>query len=120
MTPERSPLCLGGSCAGVGMTSMAAIAEQAGATLTQKGPYIIPPWNNHEVGPTRMGTDPATSVVDQNLASWDLPNLFIASGSVFPTYFGYNPTHTIQALSFRLGDFIVNESGSGGSLAQYL
>lgn len=99
---------------------MTAILKQAGATITQNGPYLIPPWNNHEVGPCRMGTDPTISVVSQNLQSWDLPNLFIASGAVFPTYFGYNPTQTIEALAFRLGDFIATQSKSGGSLAKYL
>ena len=36
---------------------MAAILKQAGASSTVNGPLLIPPWNNHEVGPCRMGTD---------------------------------------------------------------
>ena len=67
-----------------------------------------------------MGTDPGQSVVNQYLQSWELPNMFIVSGAVFPTYFGYNPTHTIEALAFWAADNIKKESGSGGNLAQYL
>lgn len=98
---------------------MTEIVKQAGATMTLNGPYLIPPWNNHEVGPCRMGTDPAKSVVNEHLQSWDLPNMFIMSGAVFPTYFGYNPTQTIEALTYYSSDYIKTESQSGGSLAQY-
>ena len=68
----------------------------------------------------RMGTDPAKSVVDQNLESWELPNMFVVSGAVFPTYFGYNPTNTIEALSFRAGDYITTQVKTGGALAKYM
>ena len=52
----------------------------------------------HEVGGVRMGTDPNKSVLNKYLQSWELPNMFVVGGAVFPTYFGYNPTHTIEAL----------------------
>lgn len=99
---------------------MTEILMQAGASSTIKGPLLIPPWNNHEVGPCRMGDDPAGSVVNRYGQSWQLPNMFIASGAVFPTYFGYNPTHTIEALAYWASDYINSETQSGGSLAQYL
>ncbi|NLC03373.1 MAG: hypothetical protein GX787_03720 [Tissierellia bacterium] len=35
-------------------------------------------------------------------------------GAVIPTYFGYNPTHTIEALAFWSSDYIKRESKSGG------
>ena len=66
-----------------------------------------------------MGNDPATSVVNRYCQSHELPNLFVMGGAVFPTYFGYNPTHTIEALAFWMGDYIKAETGSSGSLAQY-
>jgi gluconate 2-dehydrogenase alpha chain len=99
---------------------MTAILKQAGASATINGPLLMPPWNNHEVGPCRMGTDPTKSVVNQYLQSWELPNMFIVSGAVFPTYFGYNPTHTIEALSYWAAANINAQAQTGGNLVQYL
>jgi gluconate 2-dehydrogenase alpha chain len=67
-----------------------------------------------------MGDDPAKAVVNKYLQSHELPNLFVASGATFPTYFGYNPTHTIEALSYWSADFIKNQSKTGGSLAKFM
>jgi len=39
-------------------------------------------------------------------ASWDIRNLFICDGSVFPTTGGVNPSPTIQALACRTADRI--------------
>jgi choline dehydrogenase-like flavoprotein len=60
----------------------------------------------HIMGTARMGNDPATSVLNKNCQSHDLPNLFILDGSPFCTSAGVNPTLTMQALSFRAGDYI--------------
>ena len=59
---------------------------------------------NHLAGTARMGFDPATSVIDGNCRSWDIPNLFICDGSVFPTTGGVNPSLTITALGMRFAD----------------
>jgi choline dehydrogenase-like flavoprotein len=40
---------------------------------------------NHLAGTARMGDDPRTSVVNADCRSWDIPNLWICDGSVFPT-----------------------------------
>jgi len=101
-------------------TKQTDLLKQMGATATVLGTYNFPPATNHEVGGARMGTDPAKSVVDQNLESWELPNMFVVSGAVFPTYFGYNPTNTIEALSFRAGDYITTQVKTGGALAKYM
>jgi choline dehydrogenase-like flavoprotein len=53
-----------------------------------------------------MGDDPRTSVVDADCRSWDIPNLWICDGSVFPTVGGVNPSLTIQAIACRTGDRI--------------
>jgi choline dehydrogenase-like flavoprotein len=50
-----------------------------------------------------MGADPATSVVNADGRSWDVPNLWICDGSLFPTCGGVNPSLTIQALACRTG-----------------
>jgi choline dehydrogenase-like flavoprotein len=60
----------------------------------------------HLAGTARMGDDPATSVVDADCRSWDIPNLWICDGSVFPTVGGVNPSLTIQAIACRTADRI--------------
>jgi hypothetical protein len=52
------------------------------------------------------GSDPASSVVDADCRSWDIRNLFICDGSVFPTAGGVNPSSTIQAIACRTADRI--------------
>ena len=51
---------------------------------------------NHLAGTARMGDDPARSVVNADCRSWDIPNLWVCDGSVFPTVGGVNPALTIQ------------------------
>jgi choline dehydrogenase-like flavoprotein len=56
----------------------------------------------HLVGGCRMGSDPELSVVDADHRIWDVPNLFVADGSVMPTQGAANPALTIMALASRL------------------
>jgi choline dehydrogenase-like flavoprotein len=58
---------------------------------------------SHQCGTARMGTDPATSVVDVNLKAHDLDNLYIVDASVLPTSAAVNPSLTIAALALRAG-----------------
>ena len=60
----------------------------------------------HLNGTARMGDDPETSVVNADCRSWDIPNLWVCDGSVFPTVGGVNPSLTIQAIACRTGDRI--------------
>ena len=60
----------------------------------------------HLNGTARMGDDPATSVVNADCRSWDIRNLWICDGSVFPTVGGVNPSLTIQAIACRTADRI--------------
>ncbi len=60
----------------------------------------------HLNGGCRMGDDPATSVVNADGRSWDIPNLWVCDGSLFPTVGGVNPSLTIQAMSCRIADRI--------------
>jgi choline dehydrogenase-like flavoprotein len=60
----------------------------------------------HLNGTARMGDDPRSSVVDADCRSWDIPNLWICDGSVFPTVGGANPSLTIQAIACRTADRI--------------
>lgn len=67
----------------------------------------------HLNGTARMGADPRHSVVDADCRSWDIPNLFICDGSVFPTVGGVNPSLTIQAIALRTADRIKALAGRG-------
>ncbi len=53
----------------------------------------------HPMGTARLGRDPKQSVVDNNLETHDIENLFIMDGSVFPSCLGVNPQETIMAFS---------------------
>jgi choline dehydrogenase-like flavoprotein len=69
----------------------------------------------HLNGTAKMGFDAETSVVDADCRSWDIPNLWICDGSVFPTVGGCNPSLTIQAIACRTADRIAALSRPGGS-----
>jgi choline dehydrogenase-like flavoprotein len=56
----------------------------------------------HLVGGARMGFTPEDSVVDSQHRAWEVPNLFIADGSVLPTQGAANPALAIMALADRL------------------
>src|SRR5687767_7530346 len=58
----------------------------------------------HHMGTTRMGADPAVSVVNADCRTHQVQNLYIAGSSVFPTGGEANPTLTIVALAHRLAD----------------
>ena len=60
-----------------------------------------------------MGDDPSTSVVDADGRSWDIPNLWVCDGSLFPTTGGVNASLTIQALACRIGDRITTLAKRG-------
>lgn len=65
----------------------------------------------HLLGTARMGTDPTTSVVDPYGRCHDVPNLWVADGSVFVTAGGVNPTATICALALRTAEAILATRG---------
>ena len=60
----------------------------------------------HASGTTRMGTDPAESVVGPDLRTHDLENLYVAGASTFVTIGATAPTFTIAALSLRLAEHL--------------
>lgn len=61
---------------------------------------------SHILGTCRMGRDARSSVVDADGRSWDIRNLWICDGSLFPTAGGVNPSLTIQALALRMASRI--------------
>jgi choline dehydrogenase-like flavoprotein len=60
----------------------------------------------HLMGGARMGTDQRESVVDRNLRTHAVSNLYICDGSVTPTQGSANPALTIMALAARLADHL--------------
>jgi choline dehydrogenase-like flavoprotein len=67
----------------------------------------------HLMGGCRMGFSRQDSVTDANGRTWDIPNLWICDGSLFPTGGGANPSLTIMALACRIGDRIVDMARRG-------
>jgi choline dehydrogenase-like flavoprotein len=67
----------------------------------------------HELGVTRMGDDPATSVVNANCQAHEVRNLFVADGGPFVTNGDKNPTWTILALAMRTSEYIVQQRSMG-------
>ncbi len=61
----------------------------------------------HPMSSCRMGTDPATSVVDTDGQAHLLPGLFLADASVFPTSIGVNPQITTMTVGTIVGRRIV-------------
>jgi gluconate 2-dehydrogenase alpha chain len=90
------------------LAKMEEIMVAAGATQTWPGyPVGVPmPVNSHAYGGTRMGDDPASSVVNKYGLVHDSPNLCVLGGSTFPGSSGYNPTHTIEAHAWYAADYI--------------
>jgi gluconate 2-dehydrogenase alpha chain len=87
------------------------IAERMGGreikVNAREGPYDSMPYQTtHNTGGTIMGANPADSVVNRYLQSWDLPNLFVMGAGVFPQNAGYNPTGTVAALAYWSADAI--------------
>jgi len=68
---------------------------------------------NHLAGTARMGFDAQTSVVNADCRSWDIPNLWVCDGSVFPTTGGVNPSLTITAIAMRTADRIATLAARG-------
>jgi choline dehydrogenase-like flavoprotein len=67
----------------------------------------------HELGVTRMGHDPKTSVLNRNCQAHDVKNLFVADGGPFVSQADKNPTWTILALSMRTSEYIVQQRRAG-------
>ncbi len=67
----------------------------------------------HELGGSRMGHDPSTSVVNAHCQAHEVKNLFVADGGPFVSQADKNPTWTILALSLRTSEFITQQRNQG-------
>jgi choline dehydrogenase-like flavoprotein len=66
----------------------------------------------HQVGTTRFGTDPATSVLDVNCKAHELDNLYVVDTSFFPSIGAVNPALTAMANALRVGDHLLERLGA--------
>ena len=83
------------------------VMHAAGATeVVQEARYA------HLVGAARMGSDPASSVVDKFGRTHDIANLFVCDGSILPTQGSANPGLTIQALAARTADYLISQGST--------
>lgn len=67
----------------------------------------------HELGVTRMGSDPQTSVLNANCQAHDVRNLFVTDGGPFVSQADKNPTWTILALALRTSEHIAEQRKAG-------
>lgn len=86
-----------------------------GAMPSRERGYGIAPGGQiiHELGVTRMGNDPSTSVVNSNCQAHDVKNLFVADGGPFVSQPDKNCTWTILALSMRTSEYIAEQRAKG-------
>jgi choline dehydrogenase-like flavoprotein len=97
-----------------------ALIDQMGGTPltpmpTRAAGYGIEPGGRiiHEVGVTRMGHSPTTSVVNAQCQAHDVKNLFVADGGPLTSQADKNCTWTILALSMRTAEYIAEARKAG-------
>ena len=69
----------------------------------------------HPLGTSKMGKDPATSVVDLDHQTHDVPGLFIVDGSTVPGPLGVNPQISIMSMATRAAERIAERIESRAS-----
>jgi choline dehydrogenase-like flavoprotein len=96
------------------------IIQEMGGTPTSPMPskealYGLEPVGRiiHEVGTTRMGSDPRTSVLNANCQAHDVKNLFVADAGPFVSNAHKNCTWTILALAMRTAEGIAQQRNQG-------
>jgi gluconate 2-dehydrogenase alpha chain len=87
------------------------IAIGMGATRTWRRQFLTGPISTHDVGGTRMGNDPTSSVTNGFGEVHDTPGLVVIGGSSFVSLPAVNPALTILALALRAADRIAARHG---------
>lgn len=64
----------------------------------------------HQMGTTRMASQPEEGVIDINCRVFGTDNLYVAGSAVFPIGSAYSPTFTILALARRLGEHLLQKT----------
>ena len=62
----------------------------------------------YQCGTCRMGTDPATSVLDTHCRTHEIDNLYVVDSSFFPSCASTSPALTVVANALRVGEHLAN------------
>ena len=73
--------------------------------------YAELPSAAHNLGTARMSARPEEGVTNAVGRTWEVDNLWISDGSLFPTSLSVNPTLTIVALALRQAEAVVAALG---------
>ncbi|MBK9255127.1 MAG: GMC family oxidoreductase [Saprospiraceae bacterium] len=91
------------------LTSMGAVLLGEKPNAEKQYGLLAPGRIIHEVGTTRMGDDPKTSVLNKYAQAHECENLFVTDGGPFVSQADKNPTWTILALAWRTSDYIIEQ-----------
>ena len=86
------------------------VSSGLGRPSASPQPFRFDHGGGHHLGATRMGTDPATSVVDGDCLVHGTENLYAAGSSIFPASGVANPTFAIVAFALRLADHLAGRA----------
>jgi choline dehydrogenase-like flavoprotein len=67
----------------------------------------------HQAGTCRLGSDPASSVLNAHCRAHELDNLYVVDTSFFPSISAVNPALTAMANALRVGDHLLDRMGVG-------
>jgi choline dehydrogenase-like flavoprotein len=68
----------------------------------------------HQAGTVRFGSDPASSVLNEQCRAHELDNLYVVDTSFFPSIGAVNPALTAMANALRVGDHLLERMGANG------
>ena len=92
----------------------AEIIRRAGGELWGASTEPDPPGHSlHETGTVRFGNDPKKFVTNRWSACHDVPNLYVADASMFPTPTDKTTTLSILAFSWRASEYLLDEARKG-------
>ena len=89
--------------------------DQLASPVLSATPFGEIPASAHIMGTHRMALDPEHGPCDPFGRFWAFDNLYHAGGGLFCTAAGFNVTHTMATLSYRVGAAIASGAGGRGS-----
>ncbi len=90
--------------------SLQELMHSAGAEILDAAKSLsVPGEISHEVGTTRMGNNPKTSVLNRFNQAHEVPNLLVIDAGCWPSSACQNPTETILAIAWRASDYLTEQ-----------